>query len=281
MADTEVLDLEAQENPPVSKEQKPETVTMTRAERDALLRERDEAKQSERYWADRARSGKEPQQQEEDESIEVADLVPQKVTGDKNVDESIFSDPDKWLEAISKGPKAIQTLIRKEGFVTGTEAAEIAEKVARRTVSIERGKITTDNRLMTAFPELADNKSELFRATAEEYQELVAFDESAKKSPATLFAAARAAKQKLEAKAAKTGKARGDEEDEYGYDRVESDRRRRVDAQDGSRSGKGARADDVDDHLGPQARQLAKQMGITDEEMIAEKKKLDAGRRKR
>lgn len=279
MITDEVLDLEASEKPAVSKEQKAETITLSKAEHAALLRERDEAKQSEKFWADRARGGKEQaQHQEEEERVDVSDLVPQKVTGDKDVDQSIFQDPDKWLAAVAKGPAAIQALIRKEGFVTGAEAAEIAEKVARRTVSIERGKITTDNKLMTQFPDLGDPKSELFKAAAEEYKELIAFDPSAEKNPATLFAAARAAKAKLAAQAPKR-KAADEDDEEYGYDRVETERRRRVDAQDGSRGGR--RSEEPDDSLGPQAKAIAKMMGISEEEFAAEKKKSDNARRKR
>jgi hypothetical protein len=277
MPQDDELDLEVQDKP----EQKPETVTITKAEYDRIQRETTEAKQSERFWADRARGNGNghaapPQIVEEEDPIETADLLPKpkKISGDAGVDEAIFNDPDKWLEAIAKGPRAIEALVRKQGYVTAEEVAEIAAKVSRRTVDVERGKITTDSRLMNAFPDLADNKSELFKATAEEYQELIAFDPSAQKSPATLFAAAKAAKARLAAAAPK----RGDDDYEDNYDRVETSRRRRVDAQDGSRVGRAARDDDSDT-MGPQARQIAKMMGITEDEFKAEKKKTDAIRR--
>lgn len=246
----------------------PETVTMTVAERDALVRERDEAKRSERAWADRALRnghGKEEEVVEpEPELVDTDDLTP--VTGDKDVDKSIFEDPDKWLAAIAKGPAAIKTLLKSEGLVTAAEAAQIAAKVARRTVDVERTKITTDNRLMTAFPELADNQSELFKATAHEYEELLKFDPDAKRYPSTLFAAARAAKMKLAA-------TRRPEEDEYDYDRVESERRARVSAQDGSRGGRPQRApDDNEETLGPQAREVIEKMGVKEDAFRAHAK---------
>lgn len=279
MFDNEVLDNETVETPPVPKGQQPETITISKAEYDRIARERDEARQSEKFWADRARGGKQPapEVEEDEDAIETADLVPPKVTGKSDIDEAIFSDPDKWLDAISKGPKAIEALVKKQGFVSAEEAAAIAAKVARRTVDVERGKITTDNKLMTAYPELSDANSELFKATAKEYAELIEFDPGAKKSPATLFAAAKAAKARLAAEK----RAKGPDEDEYGYDRVESDRRSRVAAQDGSRGGRGSRSEEPDDMLGPQAKAIARMMGVTDEEFLAEKRKTDAGRRRR
>jgi protein-tyrosine-phosphatase len=278
MPEDEGLELEGQEK----QEQKPETVTISKAEFDRMQRETQEARQSERFWADRARGNGNghaaaPQITEEEEPIETADLLPKpkKVTGAGDVDEAIFNDPDKWLEAIAKGPKAIEALVKKQGYVNAEEVAEIASKVAKRTVDVERGKINTDARLMNAFPDLADNKSELFKATAEEYQELIAFDPSAQKSPATLFAAAKAAKARL---AAAAPKRKDDEDYEETYDRVETNRRRRVEAQDGSRAGRAARDEDSDS-MGPQAKQIAKMMGITEDEFKAEKKKTDATRR--
>lgn len=281
--ENDVLDTETVETPPVPKGQ-PETITISKAEYDRMARERDEARQSEKFWADRARGGKpEPEAEEEDETIETSDLVPPRVTGKSDIDEAIFSDPDKWLEAISKGPKAIEALVKKQGFVSAEEAAAIAAKVARRTVDVERGKITTDNKIMSAYPELADPNSELFKATAVEYRELTEFDPAAKKSPATLYAAAKAAKARLaaEKRAKSTG---GEEDEEYGYDRVEPAervRRSRVAAQDGSRGGRVARSEEPDDTLGPQAKQIARMMGITDEEFIAERRKTESGRRRR
>lgn len=287
MPDEDVLDIvETPEKPAVSKEQA-ETVTISKSEFARLQRERDESRESEKYWATRARGGNSNQAPpaEDEDPIETADLLPkpEAVTGAPEVDESIFQDPDKWLAAVAKGPAAIQTLVARatRSYVTAEQVADIAAKVARRTVDVERTKIGTDNKLMTAFPELADNQSELFRATADEYKLLVEFDPRATKTPATLFAAARAAKAKLAA--AKGAKPARDEEDEDDiYERVESERRRRIAAQDGSRNGRGSRGEEADDSsMGPQAKQLAKMMGITDDEFLAEKKKTDALRRKR
>lgn len=246
-----------------------EQITISRAELEGLRRERDEARDSERFWAQRARAGgQQPAEsvEEPEEEIETDDLIPA-VTGDQSVDEAIFSDPDKWADAVSKGPAAIQAFVRKAGYVTATEAADIAAKVARRTVDVERQKMTTDAVIVRDFPDLNNPKSELFQATAAELRHLVAMDPRAKNSPATLYAAANAAKAKLEAK--RPASRRGAEDDEDRYDRYgeerEDDRRRRADAQDGThRSGRDA-GDDLD-MLGPEAKEVIRQMGITAEE---------------
>lgn len=271
MEDEEVLDREAPDKPAAPKD-KAETVTISKAEWDRTQRERDEARDSEKYWSERARgngNGKPAPAEKEDPGIEVSDLVP-KVTGDKDVDEAIFSDPDKWLEAIAKGPKAISALIRREGFVNAQEVAEIARKVARRTVDVERTKITTDNRLMSKFPELADNTSELFKATAEEYREMIEFDPSSENSPVTLFAAAKAAKARLAG-----ARRRTNDDDDYGYDRAgEEERRTRIAAQDGSRGGgRRERADD-DERIGPQARAVLEGMGLKEDAFLKARKRV-------
>jgi len=265
---------------------KPETVTLTKAEFDAMKRDRDEARTSEKYWSERARATAKDEKADDDEEddqpgVDVSDLVPA-VTGADGVDESIFADPEKWLDAISKGPKAIEALVKKQGYVDGKQAAAIAEKVARRVVDVERGKITTDNKLMTSFPELADKDSALFKATAEEFQALIDFDPSAKKNPATLFAAARTARARLKAEAPARRKA--DDGDEYGYDRAESDedeRRNRVRAQDGSRGGRPQRNQaDEEERIGPQARQVLEGFGLSEDKFKASVKNIGNARRR-
>lgn len=281
--DEEVLDLEAPPSTEVPKGPKPaDTITIPKAELEALRRERDEAKNSERFWADRARgNGHAPAEPaaDDDEPIETGDLLPKPVSGKADVDEAIFNDPDKWLEAISKGPKAIQALVRNatSNFVDAETVAEIARKVARRTVDVERTKISADNTLLTRYPGLSDKNSEFFKVAAEEYNELIEFDPEAKKSRSTLLAAAKAAKLRLEAKAP----AKGKQEEEDDYDYVEDNRRTRIAAQDGSRNGRGPRVEEPEDSLGPQARQIARAFGVSDEEVIAERKKLEPTRRRR
>lgn len=289
MPENEVLDSEATEIAAVPKGHKAETITMTKAERDSLIRERDEARQSERYhWEQlQARRGKsEPEEAEEEEGIDTSDLIPAKGTGSADVDESLYSEPEKWLEAISKGPKAIKALIKKEieGHVTAEQVIEIASKIADRRINAERGKITSDTSLMTKYPEYSDKKSEFYRIASEEYQELVAQDPSAKKTVSTLFAAGKLAKARMDAAAPKrTVREEDDEHGEYDYERAgEDDRIRRINAQDGTRGGNRlGRGEEAESALGPQARAVLEGMGVKEEAYRASQKSIGASRRKR
>lgn len=275
-----------------------ETVTLTRAEFESLNRRLNETQESERYWAGLARQGggaggDRNTQEEPEELVDTQDLIPE-VTGQDTVDKAIFEDPDKWAEAISKGPAAIEAFVRKAGFVTAREAADIAAKVARRTVDVERGKMTTDAKIFNDFPELGDKDSELFKATAAELKELVAMDPSARNRPSTLYAAAKAAKAKLDAQRPQR---RREAEDEDRYDRFddddpddrggrrdddpdERDRRRRIDAQDGRTRGRESR-DDGDSYLGPQAREVMSALGVDEKDFLEERRKLGGGGRRR
>jgi len=254
-----------------------EKVTLTRAEFESMRRERDEARESERFWASKARSGGRQEQvvAEPEEQIETADLVPE-VTGDEGVDKAIFDDPDKWAEAVSKGPGAIKAYIKTLGLVTGAEVADIAAKVAKRTVDVERAKMGSDAAIVREFPDLQNQGSDLFKATSAELKKMVAMDPNAARSPATLYAAATAAKAKLDAKRPIPIR-RGDSEDDDRYDRVdderEDDRRRRADAQDGTRRSSRDMDEDTD-MLGPEAREVIRQMGITNEEFAASAKEV-------
>lgn len=248
--------------------------TVSRAEFDRVNRELNEARESEKFWANRAKGGaKEPVPEPEDET-DPADFVDN--SGDKELEGDTA---EKLVDELStQGIKALQ----RRGFVTAADArkiaAEVGVKVAQTLIERTTTKLATDNRLMSAFPELSDEKSEMFKATATIYRELVEMDPGAKKTPATLFAAARVAKAQLKAAEKPEKKARqaeADDEDDV-YDRVEdeSDRRRRVAAQDGSRGGRGPRVDDDNDSMGPAAKKIAAAMGLTDDEYRASKQRI-------
>ena len=254
-------------------------VELSRQEFEALRRERDEARESERFWATQARRGGQEAAEvaeEPEEAIETADLVPA-VTGNSEVDEAIFGDPDKWAEAVSKGPKAIDAFIRKAGYVTGTEAAEIARKVAARTVEVERQKMGTDAAIIRDFPDLANKNSEHFKQTSVELKKLVALDPKAARTPSTLYAAAEIAKAKMDAKSG--GGGRGRQHDDYEIDRYdrydpeEEDRRLRAAAQDGTRGRTRDLEDDMDG-MGPEAREMCRQMGIDEKDWQTESRAL-------
>jgi len=229
----------------------------------------------------RGRQGEPDNQvEEQEEQIETADLIPE-VTGDSTVDEAIFSDPDKWTDAIARGPQAIQAFIRKAGYVTAKEAADIAAKVAQRTVQVERQKLGSDAAIVGEFPDLRNNESPLFKATAAELKKLVALDPSARNRPATLYAAATAAKAKLDAAEKRQERNRENRDEDDFYERFEredeTERRQRAAAQDGSRTRTRESADD-DTYLGPEARAVIAGMGITDAEFQASAREIRGAR---
>lgn len=269
-------DLE-QPKPPAGKGKEPETVTLTRAEHQALLRERDEARDSERFWASRARGDKgEDTPEPEEEPIDTDGLIPE-VTGDADVDEAIFSDPDKWTEALTKGPKAVEQFVKRLGYVSAKEAAEIAVKAARQEVRTTVRHMQTDSQLVGDFADMKDPKSELFQAAAPIYQKLVAMN-GGKQTTALLYAAAEAAKAKLEAKA--PAKPRRGDSDEYDRYDPESERQARARAQGSNRRSAPVPDDDAGD-LGPEALAICRAMDIKPEDYIASQKQLGSARRRR
>jgi hypothetical protein len=259
------------------KEAKDETVTLSKAEVEALRRDRDEARQSEKYWANIARSGGRQAEQPAEEAND--DLDASEFLDEEAGDTGLEGDtPEKLVDDLAaRGVSAIA----KRGFITAKDAhkiaAEMAIKISRKLIGRERQKITSDTQIMSEFPELKDQSSELFKETARIYQAAVAMDPNAKKTPAALFLAAKAAKASLKQAAAPR---RGDDRDDNDEER-ETDRRRRADSQDSRpRGGRGA-ADEPDDMLGDEARQIIKAMGISEDEYKASLKQTrGAGRRR-
>lgn len=257
----DVNERDAPEEPPKGKPvegkgKTEETETISKAELAALRRERDEARESERFWADRAR-GKPPEAQRTAETKDDEE-DDQDLPEDENIDALVTDFSTKGVKAlVSRG------LITKK--MAKEIAAQVAGKVARQMITAEREKATTDHTIMSEFPELNDPESELFQATRTELQRLVKIDPAAGKSPAALYSAASIAKAKLDAKAPKRG--RYSDEGEYDGE----DRRRRADAQGASR-GRGSRdLVDPDDGLSPQMRQILAGMhpDKTEEERLA------------
>lgn len=268
-----------------------EKIELTRQQFEALNRQLKETQESERFWAKQAqKQGGQPrvEEEEQEEVVETDDLlegIPDGADSDE-LKSAIYNDPDKWAEAVSKGPQAVEKFIRAKGFLTRSEAAEmaadIAAKVARRTVDVERQKMGSDAAIMRDFPDLGNPQSDLFKETASQVKKLVAMDPRARNSPATLYAAAEAAKARLEVKAAGTRRRSPErEEDDDVYDRFggesEEDRRSRAAAQDGSRQ-RGREADDREDMLGPEARLVMKEMGVSEADFLAESKALRGSR---
>jgi len=254
---------------------KDDTVTLSKSEVEALRRDRDEARESERYWSGIARSGgrqADPVEEQEDE------LDASRFTDESALDGIDGDTPEKLVDDFAaKGVSALKS----RGFITAADAqklaVDVAAKVARELIGRERQKITSDSQIMTEFPDLRNQDSELFKETAKRYQRAVAMDPNAKKTPAALYLAADAARESLKAKAP-APRRRDAEEDDDRYEREnEDDRRARAASQDSRPRGR-REVDDTDDMLGDEARQVIKSMGITEEEFKASQKQVSGSR---
>jgi hypothetical protein len=257
---------------PAEKPKDDDKITLSKAEWEAMRRDRDEARDSERYWSGVARgNGGSPQAapvEEAEEDLDADEFVDE----DAPNGELDGDTPEKLVDELAaQGVKALG----KRGFITAKDAqriaVEVAAKVSRQLISRERTKITSDTQIMTEFPDLKDSNSEMFKETARRYQKALALDPNAKKTPAALYLAAQAAAEALKAKA--PARPRRDEDDDYEPE-GESDRRRRAQAQDSRPRGRAEVVDD--DMLGDEARSVIRQMGITEEEFKASQK-LTAG----
>lgn len=267
------FDLDTEEKPAPAAPAKDEMVTIPKAEWESTRRESQERDEAAKYWAGVARSGggRPPQEQVE----EPADDLDANEFLDENAADGLEGDtPDKLVDDFAaKGVSALKA----RGFITAADAqklaVEVAAKVTRELIGRERQKITSDTRIMSEFPELKDQSSELFKATARIYQAAVAMDPNAKRTPAALFLAAQAAKAGL-----KPAQPRRDGDDEY-QPEGESERRRRAASQDGRPRGRGP-VDEHDDMLGDEARSVIKAFGISEDEFKASQKAMGGGRRR-
>src|ERR1035441_856959 len=251
---------------------KDETVSISKADLAALTRDRDEARQSEKAWADFHRSGAgtrtapEPIVAELPSPDEFADPEGAAV-------EAIENDtPEKMVDDLAAHGVAA---LSKRGFITAADALKLAKQVAIEVSSgiVDRrvAKMGTDQQIMQEFPDLRNQESELFQETAKRYQRAIAMDPNAKKTPAALYLAADAAREAIKGRTdAKTRETRANESDD--------DRRARIDAQDGRARGRGA-VDDDSDFLGDEARQVIKAFGLTDAEFKTSQKETSGGGR--
>jgi hypothetical protein len=258
---------------------KDDTVTIPRSEWEATRREREELQRSNEDWASHFRRGgaapaAEPAGETEDgldpEGFVDAELDEPAVKGDT---------PEQFVDAIAaQGAKAIAD----RGFVSKAEAqriaVQVAERVSRELIGREQRKMSTDTQILGEFPELRDQKSELFIETAKRYQRAVAMDPNAKKTPAALFLAADAARESLNAR--KAPRSRDGEDDDSGRSgpEREPERRQRAASQDSRPKGR-QEIDDFDDMLGREAQQVIRAMGITPDEYKASRRET-LGRRR-
>jgi hypothetical protein len=154
------------------------------------------------------------------------------------VKEEKADEPDPALssdlvDAISSGDKKlVQKLFKEMGFVSS--------KDVDKAISTTRAQITEEAKLYGAFPELQDNKSELFQLTAAKYNEL-ASDPILAKSGKLIEIAAKLAAAELGTEKAKPANRRAAADEE------ETDRVRRVSTQTVPRGSKVARDATNDD----------------------------------
>lgn len=233
-----------------------EEVTRLREENVSLRRRATESEQSERFWADKAKTGggEQPKRgpQIVEPEVELGDLA-----GDEQVDDEAPQTPEKFLDELNeKGVDAIISALRKRGLVLDKDQVlQLSAETSRRVVQHERGKMTIDAQISTDFPELKDDTSELFKETSRIFRHNVELDPNLRKSPAALLMAASQARAELKAKAP-VKKARSDYREE-GEDREADDaRQRRINAQRGELGRGGAPFEGDDDDLGPEARSV-------------------------
>jgi hypothetical protein len=99
----------------------------------------------------------------------------------------------------SKGPGVLKQYIKKWGYVAGDEVERIATTRANEIVEAKTRTVTAESRIDREFPELANTASPLYQRTSQILQEMVGMDANAAKSPASLYAAAKAAKAEITA----------------------------------------------------------------------------------
>lgn len=219
----------------------------------ALEKELKETRDSEKYWADRAKASGAPRREPEPEP--------------ESDDEPAASDPmegitpEQFLDVLSReGPKGL----KRFGFMTKADVDAKAEEIRResdRKLETARASDNIDARIKRDYPELEDPKSDLFQRAGQHFRDMVSDDPSLKNSPATLVAAAKLAKKELEAE-----KKVADEKK-----RIEDrgSRRERIESQstDRSPSGRSEADDDPVRELSPTQSQIVKnlsQFGATE-----------------
>lgn len=198
----------------------------------------EELSQSERYWADQAK-GRKPETDDEPEADPAAD----------------DPEPDKLLDELStKGLQAI----RDRGFMTKSEVEKMVNARLNQTLEQVTEGQAFDQRLQKDFPDITDQKSDLFKRAGEHFREMVALDPNAKSSRVALYAAAKLASKELAMEKVETN--RNDREER---------RRDRIESQAGERGrGRGEEEGGRDLDLSPVARTVIGNLarfGVTEE----------------
>lgn len=183
-----------------------------------------EAEGDARYWSQRARGEAAPREERETDDEPPAEDPTQEMT------------PEQFLDVLSK--EGIKGL-KRFGFMTKADVdAEVKRisKEADQKISRAQQASTIDQKIGREFPDLiADNdrvqrgekpQTEMYKRTGKILQELVADDPSLKNSTGALMAAARMAKQQLDAekKAGESSREDRDDRQQQRRERIENQR---------------------------------------------------------
>lgn len=216
---------------------------------DELKRERDELRESERYWSDRARTDKagEKVKQDEVEKDDLSDLL-----GDSKDDDG---DNDKFIDELTSDGSAA---LRKRGFISRKDALELAREVAERVaaraskkaVGLAEKKIQRGNELIRTFPFIEKEDSEEFKLASGYLKSAVARDPENNSSEGLWSACEKARDVIAERRKAEDSKGKSKKA------------RMAAQADFGGASG----MDDDDDEMSDLEKQTARRFGITDAE---------------
>lgn len=193
-----------------------------------------ELEESERAWAERARRLSAEEKPHEEEAAADEDL---------DVIEALTSD----------GAKGLDKILRKLGYARVEDVEQRIEQT--------RAHMTRDAKLIARYPDLADENSDFFRATAQRYQELVK-NPALRDSGMLLELAAELAEGDL---ALRRRQARGGRDFGLDDDESEEERVERVRAQAGSRGRRAAEQTPDDDELTPLQKRIAARFGISED----------------
>jgi hypothetical protein len=235
--------------PPAAAGPSAEDLAARQAEIDALKAENTSLRHSSEFWAQRAQAtppapaaAAAPPEPEPEDNTDLLDLL---TTG---------------------GPKAFDRYMKSKGYVTRTEAEEMASAIANSKAS----QLTTESQLLSKYPDLANKQSEFFRATASHYGELV--KEGVPEQLAMKIAAERAELDGFKSGKVKTPAQRTTDQ------AAEAERKRqaRISAQAGDRGNRpaaDAEPEDDDTTLTEAQKAICRGMDISEEAYIARLKK--------
>lgn len=215
-----------------------------------------ELEDSERHWAEAARSGRGAEAEPPEKSAPVEE-----------------TEIDLIGAITDGGVKGLEGVLKQLGYV---KEADVQDRIERT-----RGQITNDARLLAKFPDLGDEESEFFAATARRYERLKANKAIRESGMLMELAAELAEKDVADGDGRKRSGARrrpeaepDDEDPERDEGEAEDERVDRVRAQAGSRGARPARESPASDELSPLQRRIAKKFEISED---AYKKRAKAG----